>query len=119
MSPGYYQAARESVPEATPTETCDLRILEHRLKQRLVSKHSHAKLSLVVYSTPVCKAILILPKARIELNSLPKNRRTATGCPLTALGVVSGIELPFPTWCERRRSRCQFGRYDSRSGLPS
>jgi len=35
-------------------------------------------------------------KAGIELNSLPKNRRAATGCPLSAFRVVSRIEFSFP-----------------------
>src|ERR1700735_1990261 len=50
---------------------------------------------LVVYSTRRCESSLSLHNADIESNSLPKNRCAATDCPLSALGVVSRIELPF------------------------
>ena len=49
--------------------------------------------------TSACEFRSTLPKASIELNSLPKNRRVAAGCPLSALGTVSGIEPPFLTGC--------------------
>src|SRR5271155_485812 len=35
---------------------------------------------------------------KVEFPSI--NRRDATGCPLSALGIASGTEPPHPTWCQ-------------------
>src|SRR5579863_4902392 len=57
---------------------------------------------LVVYSTTACEPSLTLHKAGIKLNSLPKNRHAATGCPFSAFRVVSRIKLPFQVWREMK-----------------
>jgi PAS domain S-box-containing protein len=57
----------------------------------------------MVYSTLACEPGLTLHAGSIRLNSLPKSRRAATGCPRSAFRIASGIAIPFLTWCEMNR----------------
>ena|ERR1700682_2590798 len=59
----------------------------------LLPKRSHADILLAVYSTPSHFPSLAPHKAGIKLYPLSKNRRAATGCPLSTFGVVSGVDL--------------------------
>jgi hypothetical protein len=54
-----------------------------------------------VFDSPrTLKSSLIATGAGINLNSLPKHPTRDSIGPLSAFVVVSGIELPFPIWCE-------------------
>ena len=52
------------------------------------------------YSTPTCKPSFDPTNGWYRIKFPSNNRHAATGCPLSALTVVSRVALPFLTWCE-------------------